>query len=138
MELVKLINHKILNSIFPVLPIILDDDGVTPLSVNSWLIHLWNFRAGYQYRQVERESKTILGYRRLGTEVNRQFGLYPLEEVTIKSYTGHVFRFLKWLNTERKENNELPTIHSVHQLSARHINYYLNEILPRTGVKNPP
>lgn len=135
MEIIKLTNQKILNSNFPKLIVILDDDGLLPLSVNAWLIHIWNCRAGYQYKQFEQESRTILGHQRLSNQIKRKFGIYPLEENTIQSYTGHVFRFLTWLNNERIKNNELPSIHSVHQLSARHINHYLNEILPKTGVK---
>ena len=112
MQHIQLSDTQIQGITLPRLSLILDDDNVLPLSVNLWLIHIWNTRSSFGYRQEHQENAntSIIGHRKILKQTVRLFRLEPLTDATVEAYTGHIYRFMSWLNNQRKEDPKLPTI----------------------------
>lgn len=130
MRRISIGNVVIENTQFDKLNVLTDDDDKVIFLPLLWTIHLAN--TGSVYRWHKRGSFTSTGsifQTRKQSFVEKVFEMRSVAENTIDNYIGHLFQFIKYINTLNKTAGT-PSVHHTELINSRFINHYLNSILP--------
>lgn len=132
MKIVKLKSVEVGSTTINDLPVFKDESGKIIILPQLWLIHLSNTGLVTRY---QRESILGIGQSYNSFEYSNdvwRMKLEPIADQTINAYVHKVFQFLKYIEEESKTHNiKNLSVHNTELVTAKFLNHYFNNILPR-------